>query len=344
MEPDRQRVLTGHRPTGPRHIGHLVGTLTTWESLQDTYDCFFLIADIHVLTTDYLHPQQIETNTLEVLLDWLASGIDPERSTLVLQSAVPEHSQLAALLGMLVSETRLRRNPTYKEQVHNLNLQPSLGLLSYPVLQAADILLYKGQLVPVGEDQLPHIELAREVAHRFNQIYRLVFPEPEALLSKTPRLPGTDNRTMHSSYGNTILLRDTSEETTRKVMGMYTDPSRIHPTDPGHIEGNPLFTYLELFDDQPARIEDFKARYRAGKVGDVAIKQHLASAINQRLAPIREKRGQLAGKKDDLLELLYQGSQRARKIARGTLVEAMDCMGLRLGASQIPPVSQFDER
>lgn len=344
MELNRPRILTGHRPTGPRHLGHLVGTLTTWEVLQDTYECFFLIADIHVLTTDFQHPQKIEANTLEVLLDWLASGIDPERSTLVLQSAVPEHTQLSTLLGMLVSEARLRRNPTYKEQVQNLNLQPSLGLLSYPVLQAADILLYKGQKVPVGEDQLPHIELAREVARKFNQTYHPVFPEPEALLSTTPRLPGTDNRTMHSSYGNTILLRDSPEETTRKVMGMYTDPTRIHPTDPGHIEGNPLFIYLDLFDDQPARVEDFKTRYRTGKVGDVAVKQHLASVINQRLSPIREKRNQLAGKNEDLMELLYQGSLRARKIAGGTLVEAMDCMGLRLGNSQLPPARIIGER
>lgn len=305
---------------------------------------FFLIADIHVLTTDFQHPQKIEANTLEVLLDWLASGIDPERSTLVLQSAVPEHTQLSTLLGMLVSEARLRRNPTYKEQVQNLNLQPSLGLLSYPVLQAADILLYKGQKVPVGEDQLPHIELAREVARKFNQTYQPVFPEPEALLSPTPRLPGTDNRTMHSSYGNTILLRDSPEETTRKVMGMYTDPTRIHPTDPGHIEGNPLFIYLDLFDDQPARVEDFKTRYRTGKVGDVAVKQHLASVINQRLSPIREKRNQLAGKNEDLMELLYQGSLRARKIAGETLVEAMDCMGLRLGTSQLSPARNIGGR
>lgn len=334
METDRKRILTGHRPTGPRHLGHLVGTLTTWKSLQDDYDCFFLIADIHVLTTDFQHPQLIKTNTLEVLLDWLASGIDPQRSTLVLQSAVPEHTQLASLLGMLISEARLRRNPTYKEQVQNLKLQPSLGLLAYPVLQAADILLYKGQLVPVGEDQLPHIELTREVARKFNQLYQPVFPEPEALLSNTPRLPGTDNRTMHSSYGNTILLRDTPEETTRKVMGMYTDPSRIHPTDPGHVEDNPLFTWLEIFDDQPERFEDFKSRYRAGKVGDVAVKQHLATVLNQRLAPIREKRAQLAEKKPDLLEILFQGSLRARNIAGESLKEAMDCMGLSLGASQ----------
>lgn len=335
MEASRKRILTGHRPTGPRHIGHLVGTLTTWEALQDEYECFFLVADIHVLTTDYQHPQQIEPNSLEILLDWLAAGIDPGRSTLVLQSAVPEHAQLATLLGMLVSESRLRRNPTFKEQVQNLNIQPSIGLLSYPVLQAADILLYKAHFVPVGEDQLPHLEVTREIARRFNQLYRPIFPEPEALLSTSPRLPGTDNRTMHFSYGNAILLRDTPEETSRKIMSMYTDPSRVHPTDPGHIEGNPVFTYLDLFDDQPERVEEFKALYRAGKVGDVAVKRHLAEALNHYLAPLREKRVQLAERKGEVLEQLFEGSRRARKVSAETLGEAMDCMGLSLGAKQI---------
>ena len=334
----KKRILTGHRPTGPRHLGHLVGTLTTWAALQDTHDCFFLVADLHVLTTDYQHPQQISGNTLEVLLDWLAAGIDPKRSTLVLQSAVPEHAQLAILLGMLVSEARLRRNPTYKEQVKQLNLQPSLGLLGYPVLQAADILLYKGQVVPVGEDQLPHIELAREIARRFNQLYRPIFPEPEALLSPAPRLPGIDNRTMHSSYGNTILLRDTPEETTRKVMGMYTDPTRVHSTDPGHVEGNPLFIYLDLFDPDVEQVKDFKARYQAGTVGDVAVKQHLASMLNRFLSPLREKRAELAKDKDALLGMLHDGSLYARKIARQTLEETMECMGLSLGATRLPSI------
>ena len=330
----KKRILTGHRPTGPRHLGHLVGTLITWAALQDTHDCFFLIADLHVLTTDYQHPQQICGNTLEVLLDWLAAGIDPQRSTIVLQSAVPEHAQLATLFGMLVSETRLRRNPTYKEQVKQLNLQPSLGLLAYPVLQAADILLYKGQVVPVGEDQLPHIELAHEIARRFNQLYRPLFPEPEALLSTAPRLPGTDNRTMHSSYGNAILLRDTPEETTRKVMGMYTDPTRIHPTDPGHVEGNPLFTYLDLFDPQPEQVAELKARYQAGTVGDVAVKQHLAKVLNQYLSPLREKRAEIAKNKDALLDMLYDGSRRARSIASQTLAEVMESMGLNLSVNK----------
>lgn len=330
MNTTRKRILTGHRPTGPRHIGHLVGTLNTWAALQDEYDCFFLVADIHVLTTDYQHPGQIAANTVEILLDWLAAGIDPQRSTLVLQSAVPEHAELATLLGMLVSEARLRRNPTYKEQVENLNLQPSLGLLAYPVLQAADILLYKAQAVPVGEDQLPHIEVTREIARKFNQLYRLIFPEPEALLSPAPRLPGTDNRTMHSSYGNAILLRDTPEETVRKIKGMYTDPTRIHPTDPGHVEGNPVFDYLDLFDDQPDRVAEFKGLYRAGKVGDVAVKRHLAEVLNRYLAPLRERRAELAGKQGEILEQLFDGSRRARVIAGETLAEVMDCMGLSL--------------
>lgn len=338
MTETKKRILTGHRPTGPRHLGHLVGTLTTWATLQESCDCFFLIADLHVLTTDYQHPQQISGNTLEVLLDWLAAGIDPQRSTLVLQSAIPEHAQLAILLGMLVSEARLRRNPTYKDQVKQLNLQPSLGLLGYPVLQAADILLYRGQVVPVGEDQLPHIELAREVAHRFNQLYCPIFPEPEALLSTAPRLPGTDNRTMHSSYGNAILLRDTPEETTRKVMNMYTDPTRVHSTDPGHVEGNPLFTYLDLFDPQPEQVAELITRYQAGTVGDVAVKQHLAAVLNRFLSPLREKRAELAKDKDALLDMLYDGSRRAGRIARQTLGEAMENMGLTLSANKPVPV------
>ena len=221
--PFKGRILTGHRPTGPRHIGHLVGTMDNWVNLQDSYECFFLIADLHVLTTDYEHPARIQKNILEVLADWLAAGINPDRATLVLQSAIPAHSQLSLLFSMLVTVSRMNRVPTYKEQVKELHLQPSLGLLTYPTLQAADILIYKADAVPVGEDQLPHIELTREVARRFNQVYGNILPEPEALLSPTPRLPGIDNRTMHTSYGNAIFLRETPEETIQKVKSMYTD-------------------------------------------------------------------------------------------------------------------------
>ncbi|MGE5222213.1 MAG: tryptophan--tRNA ligase [Omnitrophica WOR_2 bacterium] len=324
----KPRILTGHRPTGPRHIGHLVGTLETWASLQDTYDCFFLIADLHVLTTDYEHPLRIQGNTLEVLADWLASGIDPERAVIAQQSAISAHSELTLLFGMLVTVARLRRVPTYKEQVQELHLQPSLGLLTYPVLQAADILVYKANVVPVGEDQLPHLELSREVARRFNQLYGNTFPEPEALLSETPRLPGTDNRTMHTSYGNQIYLKDTHEETTAKVMNMYTDPTRIHPTDPGHVEGNPVFAYHDAFNLNKEEVEEFKERYRQGKIGDVEVKRHLASALNDYLAPIRQKRAELIAHPQDLIDVLRQGTEIARPIAQATLEEAQQKMGL----------------
>ena len=325
----RGRILTGHRPTGPRHIGHLVGTLENWARLQGSYECFFLVADLHVLTTDYDHPARIQANILEVVADWLAAGIDPARSTLLLQSALPEHPYLMALLGMLVTVARLERVPTYKEQAQQLNLQPSLGLLSYPALQAADILLYKATAVPVGEDQLPHVELTREVARRFNQTYGHTFPEPEALVSRLPRLPGVDNRTMHTSYGNAILLKDTPEDTTRKVMSMYTDPTRLHATDPGHVEGNPVFTYLDAFDADEARVEALKAGYRAGQVGDVEVKRHLAQALNDYLAPLRQRRAALMTRLDDLRDVLRAGTYRARGLAQATLAEVQVKMGLR---------------
>jgi tryptophanyl-tRNA synthetase len=305
-----------------------VGTLENWVRLQDSYDCFFLVADLHVLTTDYEHPARIAANILEVVADWLAAGIDPARSTLVLQSALLEHPYLMALLGMMVTVARLERVPTYKEQAQQLGLTPSLGLLSYPILQAADILIYKAATVPVGEDQLPHVELAREIARRFNQTYGDTFPEPEALVSRLPRLPGVDNRTMHASYGNTILLKDTPEETTRKVMDMYTDPTRVHATDPGHVENNPLFNYLDAFDTDREAVEQFKARYRAGKVGDVEVKRHLAQVLNGYLAPLRQRRVTFMARPDDLRDLLRSGTQRAEGLAQATLAEVQKKMGL----------------
>lgn len=323
------RILTGHRPTGPRHIGHLAGTLENWSRLQDDYECFFLIADLHVLTTDYEHPQRIQGNIVEVLADWLAAGIDPARSRLVLQSAIPAHSQLAVLLGMLISVARLERVPTYKEQVQQLKLNPSVGLLTYPVLQAADILLYKANAVPVGEDQLPHLEMSREVARRFNLLYGETFPEPEAMLSTTPRLPGVDNRAMHTSYGNAIFLRDTPEETTRKVMSMYTDPTRIHASDPGHVESNPLFDYLDVFHRDVQEVAFLKERYREGKVGDVAVKRRLAEVLNGALEPLRARREEFAAHPDDLRDMLRAGTETARLVAEQVLDEVECKMGLR---------------
>jgi len=322
------RILTGHRPTGRRHLGHLVGTLENWARLQDDYQCLFLIADLHVLTTDYTHPEHIQGNIVEVLTDWLAAGLDPERSTFVLQSAVREHAELALLFSMLVTVSRLGRNPTYKEQVKELGLQSSLGLLAYPVLQAADILVYKADTVPVGEDQIPHIEITREVARRFNSTYGETFPEPQGLLSQAPRLPGIDNRTMHTSYGNAIYLSDDSQTVEEKVMSMYTDPTRIHTTDPGHVEGNPVFTYHDIFNQDREEVEELKARYRAGRVGDVEVKRRLVRALDHYLTPLREKRREFAARPDYVWGALREGTSRARPIAQATMTEVREKMGL----------------
>jgi tryptophanyl-tRNA synthetase len=262
-----------------------------------------------------------------MLADWLAAGIDPERSHIVLQSALPQHAQLTMLLANLVTVARMERVPTYKEQVQQLNLSPSLGLLAYPILQSADILIYKANAVPVGEDQLPHLELAREVARRFNLLYGDTFPEPDGLLSQTPRLPGTDNRAMHTSYGNTIALRDSPEETTQKVMSMFTDPTRIHASDPGHVEGNPVFAYLDLFDPDPNEVEDFKQRYRVGKIGDVQIKRRLAVVLNDYLAPLRQRRSKFIQQPELLIEVLRQGTQAALPTVQATFEEVRQKMG-----------------
>ncbi len=297
--------------------------------MQDDYECFFLIADLHVLTTDYEHPKSIQQNIVDVVTDWLAAGIDPKRATLVRQSALMEHAQLALLLGNLATVARLERVPTYKEQIQQLNLNPSLGLLTYPVLQSADILIYKANLVPVGEDQLPHIELTREIARRFNTLYGNTFPEPEGLLTKTARLPGTDNRTMHSSYNNAIRFMESEEETTKKVMSMYTDPTRLRATDPGTVEGNPVFEYQDVFNPNKDEVADFKKRYREGKVGDVDVKKNLAAALNKYLAPIRKRRAELAKDPKKVIKILDEGTEKARPLVRATLDEVLKKMGLK---------------
>jgi tryptophanyl-tRNA synthetase len=325
---NRRQILTGHRPTGPRHIGHLVGTLNYWKQLQETHRCFFLVADLHVLTTDYSQTDRIQQNIIEMVADWIAAGIDPEKSTIILQSAIPEHALLSTLLSMLITVSRLQRVPTYKEQVTQLSLKPSLGLLAYPVLQAADILIYRAHYVPVGEDQLPHLEVTRELARRFNQLFGDIFPEPQALLSDQPRLPGIDNRTMHTSYGNAIYLRDTAEVTRRKVMKMYTDPTRIRATDPGHVENNPVFVYLDVFSTDRAEVEEFKRRYRAGKVGDVEVKTRLAEILNKALAPIRQKRTELIANPHQILEIIHNGTEIAREEAHQTMSQVKEAMGL----------------
>ena len=268
----------------------------------------------------------IKNYILDLLADWIASGIDPQRSTLVLQSAIPEHAFLGTLFNMLITVSRAERVPTYKEQVKELGLNPSLGFLSYPVLQAADILIYKGEFVPVGEDQLPHLELTREVARKFNKAFGNTFPEAEPILSSYPRLPGIDNRTMHTSYQNAIYLKDTAEETRQKIQKMYTDPTRLKASDPGHTENNPVFTYLEAFEKDQIIVDELKSLYQIGKIGDVEVKNILSQSLIRELEPIREERSRLMQKPEFLLDILQDGTEKARLIAKETIQETLEKM------------------
>lgn len=328
----RRRLLTGLRPTGKLHLGNYVGTLEKDVQLLNdpAYECFFLIADYHALTTGFESSHEIGDNIRETLLDFLAVGIDPEKSTVYLQSLVPEVTELFLLYTMLVSVPRAQRIPTLKEQVRNLKLESaSMGLLNYPILQAADILMVRGEVVPVGKDQLSHIELTREVARRFNQLYGPVFPEPEGLIGRIATLPGTDGKAkMSKSIGNVIYLSDDAESVRKRVMSMYTDPTRLRATDPGHVRGNPVFVYHDAFNPNLDEVKDLKQRYTRGKVGDVEVKRKLADALNTFLEPVRERRAEYAAKPGLLEEVLAEGSRRARGEARETLRMAREGMGL----------------
>jgi tryptophanyl-tRNA synthetase len=266
------------RPTGKLHLGHLVGALDNWAALQDTYDCFYFVADWHALTSDYADTSEVVSSAYDMVADWIAGGLDPERSTLFVQSLVPEHAELSLLLSMTVPIPWLERVPTYKEQIEQITDKDlsTLGFLSYPLLQTADVIIYNARYVPVGKDQVAHLELSREIVRRFNNFYGELFVEPEPLLTKVPRLPGLDNRKMSKSYGNTIDLSDDAETVRKKVMQMYTDPKRIRADIPGTVEDNPVFIYHDAFNPDTAEVEDLKTRYRAGKVGDVEVKNKLA--------------------------------------------------------------------
>jgi len=329
----KKRILTGDRPTGKLHLGHYVGTLMNRVKLQDTYDLFLLVADYHSLTT---HPDKADVvatrqNAMEVVMDNYAAGIDPDKATHYMQSDVPETAELTLLFTMLTTVPRLQRVPTLKEVMDNLDItEPSAGLLNYPTLQAADILIVKGNLVPVGKDQASHIEVTREIARRFNQRFGEVFPEPDALIPEdTPTLIGTDGQAkMSKSLGNAILLSDDAETVTKKVKTMYTDPKRIHANDPGRVEGNPVFIYHDLFNPDTDQINEFKDRYRKGTIGDVEVKRVLAEKLNQFLDPIRERRRFLEQRPDDVIDILRKGADRARPVAQETVAQAREAMGL----------------
>ena len=327
----KPRVVSGMRPTGRLHLGHLVGALQNWAGLQDPYDCFYFVADWHALTSDYADTADITASALDNVADWIAAGIDPERSTLFLQSRVPEHAELFVLLAMIVPTPWLERVPTYKEQQEQITDKDlsNYGFLGYPVLQTADVIVYNAHAVPVGDDQVPHLELSREIVRRFNNLYGEVFVEPAALLTRTPRLPGLDNRKMSKSYNNAINLSDDAETVRKKVMQMYTDPKRVRADVPGTVEGNPVFIYHDAFNPDTAEVDDLKARYRLGKVGDVEVKQKLARAINAMLDPMRERRAAALSHPGRLREMLFDGSARAQTQAAATMRAVRAAMKLQ---------------
>lgn len=319
------------RPTGQLHLGHLVGALGNWVPLQDQYDCFYFVADWHALTSDYANTAQLTTFAYENAADWMAAGLDPEKSTIFVQSLVPEHAELYLLLSMVVPVPWLERVPTYKEQQENLKDKDlsSIGFLGYPLLQTADVAIYDARFVPVGDDQVAHLELARESVRRFNNFYGDVLVEPQPMLTKFSRLPGLDgDKKMSKSLGNTIHLSDSAADVMKKVRSMYTDPQRVRADIPGTVEGNPVFLYHDAFNPNVDEVNDLKERYRTGKVGDVEVKTKLANALNVHLEPIRERRAELLSNPNTIRDILHDGSARARVIAIETMARVRDAMKL----------------
>ena len=318
------RILSGLRPTGRLHIGNLKGALENWVRLQDEYECFFEIALWHALTTQYEEVEKVRDSVREVALDWLAAGLDPERSTIFVQSDVPEHAELHLLLSMIVPVSWLERNPTLKEQIRDLNLQGKVnyGHLGYPVLQAADIIIYKANAVPVAQDQQPHLEITREIVRRFNAIYGEVFPEPQGIVMGV--VPGLDGKKMSKSVGNAIIMSDSPEEIERKTRQAFTDPAKIYRGDSGHPEKCIIFEYHKLFDSPDlAQIEE---DCRSGKLGCVDCKIAIAGQIAKSLATFRERRRELEQKRGHVEEILKAGGERARKVAGETMAEVRAAM------------------
>ncbi len=339
------RILSGMRPTGKLHLGNYVGALRNWVSLQDDYDCFFFIADWHALTTDYADTSAIKQNSLEVMIDYLAAGLDPERSTLFIQSHVPQHAELYLLFGMITPLGWLERVPTYKEQRENINDKDlsTYGFLGYPLLQSADILMYKADFVPVGEDQVPHVELTREVARRFNQFYprrlestvndphrAFVFPEPKPLLTPSAKLPGTDGRKMSKSYGNTILLSEPEASMRAKLKTMVTDPARIRRSDPGNPDVCPVGDLHKIFSSAETMSKVYEGCRTAG-IGCIECKKWAADSLWTVLQPIQERRAKYEANPKLAWDLLEAGSSKARKAAESTMVEVRAAANLSYG-------------
>jgi tryptophanyl-tRNA synthetase len=326
----RPRILSGMRPTGPLHLGNLMGALDNWVRLQDTYECFFPIVDWHSLTTDYADPGPIRANILEVATDWLAAGLDPARSVLFVQSQVPEHAELHLLLSMITPNPWLERVPSYKEQQQQLSNRDlsTYGFLGYPLLQTADIIIYKADAVPVGEDQAPHVELAREIVRRFNNLYGPVFPEPKTLLTEAKRIPGTDGRKMSKSYDNAIFLKDPPEVVRQKIKPMVTDPARKRRSDPGDPDVCPVFDLHRAF--SPAASQEWAAAgCRSAGIGCLDCKARLTDHMLEALAPIHARRPGFAARPDTVWDVLRDGARRARASAEATMDEVRGAMKIR---------------
>jgi tryptophanyl-tRNA synthetase len=326
-----KRVVSGMRPTGKLHIGHLAGALRNWVQLQEQYDCFYFIADWHALTSHFADTSEMVDTAIDNVADWIGAGIDPERSTLFVQSMIPEHAELYLLLQMVTPVPWLERVPTYKEQIQQLAEKDlsSIGFLGYPLLQTADVVIYNAHFVPVGDDQVPHLELSREVVRRFNNFFGEVFVEPQPLLTPTPRLPGLDNRKMSKSYNNAIDLSDDAETVRKKIRSMYTDPKRVRADIPGTVEDNPVFIYHNAFNPNRDEVADLEARYRTGKVGDVEVKTKLAAAVNALLEPIRERRAAALARPGYIRDVLFEGSRTAQGLAAETMERVRSAIRLK---------------
>jgi len=330
MTTAKKRVLSGMRPTGKLHLGHLHGVLDNWKKLQEEYECFFFVADWHALTTNYENPKGINDNIDEMLLDWLSVGIDPEKATIFVQSDIKQHAELHLLLSMITPVSWLERNPTYKEQQQNIDGKDlsTFGFLGYPVLQSADIIIYKANLVPVGVDQLPHVELTREITRRFNYLYGDTFPVPESMLTETPKLPGLDGRKMSKSYGNSIFISDTPDEIRKKMSTMVTDTMRPKKDDPGDPENRCVAYNLHKLYLDKNRLDEIVEECKNAKLGCVKCKKELADALCNFLAPVQEKRKALENP-EKLAEILEKGREKALEVAEKTLKEVRKAIGLR---------------
>jgi tryptophanyl-tRNA synthetase len=324
----RKRVLSGMQPSGLMHLGNYLGALENWKALQEDYECFFFVADWHALSTNYADTSRIREFVRELLIDWLAAGIDPKRSTVFIQSHIPEHAVLHLLLSMMVPVSWLERNPTYKEKQDEIKEKDlsTYGFLGYPVLQAADILLYKPDFVPVGKDQLPHLELTRELARRFNDIYKKqVFPEPKEHLTRFPKVLGTDGRKMSKSYGNTINLSDTEPVVRQKLKTMVTDPARVRRTDPGNPDVCPVYEFHKIYSPQEVQAQINKD-CRTAAIGCIDCKKLVADKMVERMAPMWEARASLTSHPSRIDEIVQDGSRRAEKVAKATLAEVNEAM------------------